>query len=102
MAEIWNMRNLSESWNMGPYLSIFNIVDDFWSLIALVLRSQTAFLFFCVWLGENKGLLNIAIVTKGGSRVLGRGGHILNQLSVHDITGDIKCIIAVHCNFNAC
>ena len=29
-------------------------------------------------------------------------GHILNQLSVHDIAGDIKCIIAVHGNFNAC
>ena len=25
-----------------------------------------------------------------GSRVLEEGGHILNQLSVHDITGDIK------------
>jgi len=40
-----------------------------------------------------------AATLRGGSRVL---GHILNQLSVHDITGDIKCIIAVHSNFNAC
>ena len=39
---------------------------------------------------------------RGRSRVLEKGGHILNQLSVHDITGDIKCIIAVHSNFNAC
>ena len=40
----------------------------------------------------------------GGSRVgeEGGGGHILNQLFVHDITGDIKCIIVVHGNVNAC
>ena len=40
---------------------------------------------------------------RGESRVLEEGGgHILSELSVHDITGDIKCIIAVHGDFNAC
>ena len=42
------------------------------------------------------------MVFGGGSRVLEEGEHILNQLSVHDISGDIKCIIAVSGNFNAC
>ena len=30
-----------------------------------------------------------------------RGAHS-ESISVHDITGDIKCIIAVRGNFNAC
>ena len=40
---------------------------------------------------------------QGRIQSFGRGGHILiNYLCMHDITGDIKCIIAAHSNFNAC
>ena len=46
-----------------------------------------------------QGIVALVQNNTGGSRVLEEGGTFLNQLSVHDITGDIKCIFAVHGKF---